>query len=229
MHTTWAKWRGVPGRARGLRAIWLGVSAAVCAMAVGADAQDSRRGAVEHFIGTLIRQTATACPLASPADQAALDQCRTALYGDSALRRGLAPVVLWGRPSPEGRRLKDTNLTQFASDVVAGLYMPLFMLTGEYDVAFDSTERLYRVQAPALFRNALDLGQYPYPFWHDARKWNDYQAANQMTFWVDPKKLRVVTMQFSARDKPDPRLTSASRTPPVFDGKWMWTDANGQS
>jgi len=229
MHTTGAKWRGVPGRARGLRAIWLGVSAAVCAMAVGADAQDSRRGAVEHFIGTLIRQTATACPLASPADQAALDQCRSALYGDSALRRGLAPVVLWGRPNPEGRLLRDTNLTQFAPDVLSGLYMPMFMFTGDCEIGFDATENLFRARAPALFRNALDPGQYPYPFWHDAKKWADYQAANELTFWIDPVKAKIVIIQFSARGKPDPRLSSVPYARPAFDGKWMWTDANGQS
>ena len=73
-------------------------------MGVGVDAQESQRGAVEHFIGTLIRQTATACPLSSPADQAALDRCRAALYGESAFRRGIAPVVLGDRPSPRPRQ-----------------------------------------------------------------------------------------------------------------------------
>lgn len=196
---------------------------------MSADAQESQRGAVEHFFGTLIRQTATACPLTSPADQAALDRCRVTLYGDSAFRRGLAPVVLWGRPSPEGKRLRDTNATQFAPDVMSGLYIPLFMFTGEYEISFDATERLYRARVPALFRNALDPGQYPYPFWHDAKKWADYQAANQVTFWIDPAKIRIVMMQFSAQGKPDPRLTSVPFTPPVFDGKWMWTDAQGQT
>ncbi len=193
-----------------VRLIWLGICVLVCAMAIGADAQDSQRGAVEHFIGTMVRQTATACPLTSPADQAALDLCRAALFGDSSFRRGLAPVVLWGRPSPDGRRLRDTNLTQFAPDVLSGLYMPMFMFTGEYEIGFDPTERLYRARVPALFRNALDPGQYPYPFWHDAKKWADYQAANELTFWIDPAKVKVVIMQFSAKGKPDPKLTSAA-------------------
>src|SRR5713101_5173512 len=108
------------GRARGRHILWLSVGAVVSAMAVGVAAQDSQRGAVEHSIGTLIRQTATVCPLTSPADQGALDRCRAALYGDSAFRRVLAPVVLWGRPNPDGRRLRDTNLTQFAPDVLSG-------------------------------------------------------------------------------------------------------------
>jgi hypothetical protein len=31
-----------------------------------------------------------------------------------------------------GQRLKNTNLTQFAPDVIAGLYLSLFMYSGEY-------------------------------------------------------------------------------------------------
>ena len=203
---------------------------AIAVMVVPASAptaQESQRGAVEHFVGTLVRQTATLCPLASPGDQAALDACRTSLYRDSAFRRGLAPVVLWGRPNPEGRRLRDTTLTQFAPDVLSGLYLPLFMLTGDYEIAFDPTERLYRVRVPALFRNALDPGQYPYPFWHDAKKWADYQAANELTLWIDPAKVRIVAMQFSAQGKPDSRLASLPRVPPPFDGQWTWTDRHG--
>ncbi len=217
------------GRTRACHGLLLGTAVALSALAVGADAQESQRGAVEHFFGTLIRQTATACPLTSPADQTALENCRAALYGDSALRRGLAPVVMWGRPSPEGKRLRDTNATQLAPDVLSGLYLPLFMFTGEYEISFDPTERLYRARVPALFRNALDPGQYPYPFWHDGKKWADYQAANQVTFWIDPTKIRIVMMQLSAQGKPDPRLTSAPHTQPAFDGKWMWTDAQGQT
>src|SRR5438552_16317548 len=184
-----------------VRLIWLGICVLVCAMAIGADAQDAQRGAGERFIGTLVRQTGAACPLTSPADQAALDLCRAALFGDSSFRRGLAPVVLWGGPSPDGRRLRDTNLTQFAPDVLSGLYMPMFMFTGEYEIGFDPTERLYRARVPALFRNALHPGQYPYPFWHDAMKWADYQAANELTIWIDPAKAKIVTMQFAAQGK----------------------------
>jgi hypothetical protein len=199
-------------------------------MAAGAVAQESQRGAVEHFIGTVIRQTATVCPLASPSDHAALDSCRRALYRGSAFRNALAPVVLWGRPSPEGRMLRETNLTQLKPDVMSGLYMPMFMFLGDYEIRFDPTERLYRARIPALFRNALDAGQYPYPFWHNAKKWTDYESANELTFWVDPNQMKITVMQFSARGDPDPRLmTTAPYVRPPFDGKWMWTDTQGQS
>ena len=214
-----------------LRLHWLriGVGAALATAVGAASAQESPRAAVEHLVGTVVRQTAAICPVVSPDDQAALDRCREALYRDSAFRRSLAPIVLWGRPSPDGKRLKETNLTQFASDVLSGLYLPMFMFANDVDVAFDPRERLYRARVPALFRNALDPGQYPYPFWHDAKKWADYQAANEVTLWIDPAKLKVVAMQFSAQGKPDPRLKSLPRTPPAFDGQWMWTDQLGRS
>ena len=211
------------------RRLLFAAGASAFVMVAGATAQESPRGAVEHFIGTVVRQTATVCPLASPSDQAALDSCRRALYRDSAFRNALAPVVLWGRPSPDGRMLRETNLTQFKPDVMSGLYMPMFMFLGEYEVSFDPTERLYRARIPALFRNALDAGQYPYPFWHNAKKWTDYESANELTFWIDPKQMKITVMQFSARGHPDPRLMTAPYVRPPFDGKWMWTDAQGQS
>src|SRR3954454_21643412 len=37
------------------------------------------------------------CPPASASDQPAFDRCRGSLFGDSALRRSLAPRLLWGR------------------------------------------------------------------------------------------------------------------------------------
>src|SRR5207248_8353158 len=68
------------------------------------------------------------CPPASPSDQAAFDRCRHSLFGDSALRRNLASRLLWGRQNQDaGAALKSTNLTQFAPDVIAGLYLSLFM------------------------------------------------------------------------------------------------------
>ena len=39
------------------------------------------------------------------------------------------------------------------------------------------------------------------PLLHDARKWADYEAANELTFWIDPAKVKVVTIQFSARGR----------------------------
>ena len=111
------------------------------------------------------------CPPASPSDQAAFDRCRRSLFGDSALRRSLAPRLLWGRRNQDaGAALTNTNLTQFAPDVIAGLYLSLFMYSGEYSTEYVERERLYLIRLRAGFRNLLPPGQFPYPFWHQEAK-----------------------------------------------------------
>jgi hypothetical protein len=190
-------------------------------------AEDLQR--VERLVATLAQEAATLCPLADPGDQQALDRCRSALFKDSYLKRSLARIIVWGRPSPvPDARLKETTLTQFAPEVLSGLYLPLFMFNGRYRVEYDTTEARYRARLEAVFRNNLKPGQYPYPFWHDAKKWNDYQRANGITLWIDPYMLKISVAQFSRQEGADPRLETASRIPPAFDGNWMWLDDNGE-
>jgi len=182
----------------------------------------------ERLVATLAQEAALLCPLADPADQQALDRCRTSLFKDSYFKRSLARIVLWGRPSPvPNARLKDTTLTQFGAEVLSGLYLPMFMFNGRYRVDYDPTEGRYRARLEGLFRNNLMPGQYPYPFWHDAKKWNDYQRANGITLWIEPHTSKIVVGLFSRQDGADPRLNTPSRIPPAFDGQWMWVDDTG--
>jgi hypothetical protein len=168
------------------------------------------------------------CPPASPSDQAAFDRCRRSLFGDSALRRNLAPRLLWGRRNQDaGAALKDTNLTQFAPDVIAGLYLPLFMFSGEYSTEYVERERLYLIRLRAGFRNLLPPGQFPYPFWHEEAKWGVYQAANSVLLWVNPKTAKIVIGQFTERGSAS-AVVSAQPISPKFDGNWMWMDKEGR-
>src|SRR6266852_7958752 len=190
-------------------------------------AEDMQR--VERLVATIAQEAATLCPLSDPGDQQALDRCRSTLFKDSYFKRCLARIVLWGRPSPApDGRLRDTTLTQFGAEVLSGLYLPLFMFNGQYRVEYDTNEVRYRARLEAVFRNDLMPGQYPYPFWHDAKKWSDYQRANGITFWIDPHTSKIVVGQFSRQEGADPRLKTASRITPAFDGKWMWTDDKGE-
>src|SRR5882724_4222665 len=125
----------------------LGLAVASAAQSVPR-ADDMRR--VERLVATIAQEAATLCPLSDPGDQEALDRCRSALFKDSYLKRSLARIVLWGRPSPVPRaRLKDTTLTQFGGEVLSGLYLPLFMFNGRYRVEYDATEARYRVRLEA--------------------------------------------------------------------------------
>src|SRR6266849_855311 len=190
-------------------------------------AEDMQR--VERLVATIAQEAATLCPLSDPGDQQTLDRCRSALFKDSYFKRCLARIVLWGRPSPapDGRSRHPTR-TQFGAEVLSGLYLPLFMFNGQYRVEYDTNEVRYRARLEAVFRNDLMPGQYPYPFWHDAKKWGDYQRANGITLWIDPYTSKIVVGQFSREEGADPRLETAARTPPAFDGKWMWLDDNGE-
>src|SRR5438132_7496145 len=70
---------------------------------------------VERMAAELALELQRVCPPASPADQAAFDRCRRSLFGDSALRRSLAPRLLWGRRNQDaGAGSKDPNPTQLA-------------------------------------------------------------------------------------------------------------------
>src|SRR5437660_11440078 len=168
------------------------------------------------------------CPPTAPSDQAAFDQCRRSLFGDSVLRRSLAPRLLWGRRNQDsGAALKDTNLTQFAPDVFAGLYLSLFMFSGEHSVEYVQRERLYLIRLQSAFRNRLPPGQFPYPFWHDEAKWGVYQATNCILLWVNPKTARIVIGQFTERGEGS-AVVATQPLNPKFDGNWMWMDKEGR-
>ena len=183
---------------------------------------------VERMASEVALELQRVCPPASPSDQVAFDKCRRSLFGDSALRRSLAPRLLWGRRHQDaGAMLKDTNLTQFAPDVIAGLYLSLFMFSGEHTLEYVDRERMYLIRLQAGFRNRLAPGQFPYPFWHDEAKWGVYQAANLVLLWVDPKAAKIVIGQFTERGSGS-AVVSTEPVKPKFDGKWMWVDKDGR-
>lgn len=195
-----------------------------------AQPSDDAKARIEAKISKLAADLSAHCPLAAPDDQAAFDRCRFALFRDAELRAALGDVLLWGRPDPNpDAKLKDTTLTQFAPEIWAGLYAPLFMFDGSWTVTYHPGEKLYRAQIGALFRNALVPGEYPYPFWHNAKKWNDYQGANAIVFWARPGSGAFVAGQFFNTGVEVAKLKAAPHAPPVFDGNWMWTDAAGKT
>jgi hypothetical protein len=192
-------------------------------------AQTNAGARVERVAAGLARELAAHCPVAAPGSQAAFDVCRKGLFQDSLLRRSLSDYVLWGRQRDPSAALKDTSLTQFAPDVLAGLYLPLFMFNGQYDVSFVESEGLYRIRLQTAFRNRLTPGQFPYPFWHDAQKWAMYQQANQVLLWWDPEKDLVKMAQFSVFGTHASLIAVDPVKAPAFDGQWMWTDAQGRT
>jgi hypothetical protein len=194
-------------------------------------------GRVSLLASALAKEWSESCPMAGPADRAALERCRAALYrSSSALRRSLPDYVLWGRINDPQLALRDSTLTQFGRDVFTFAYAPLFMFSGKHEIMFDKREKLYRVEFVVAFRNRLLPGEFPYPFWHDEKKWSTYQGANRMTLWVgyddQAGTERIKAMQFSMLGQNHPGVPAPIPLP-VFDkethGKWMWTDAEGRT
>jgi hypothetical protein len=183
---------------------------------------------VELMASEVALELQRVCPPASPSDQVAFDECRRSLFGDSVLRRSLAPRLLWGRRHQHaGAMLKETNLTQFAPDVIAGLYLSLFMFSGEHTLEYVDRERMFLIRLRVGFRNRLAPGEFPYPFWHDEAKWGVYQAANSVLLWVNPKTAKIVIGQFTERGSGS-AVVSTDPITHKFDGKWMWMDKDGR-
>lgn len=170
------------------------------------------------------------CPLAPAGDTAAYNACRQGLFGDSALRSHLPPVLIWGRQSKApGATLRQTSLTQFAPDVWTSLYAPLFMFNGRHTVEWVPEEKLFLVRLETAFRNRLAPGQFPYPFWHDEAKWSMYENANGFMLWMAPDTGKIRAAQFTDR-APNAMLQSVQPVQHAkYEGPWLWTDEKGNT
>ncbi|WP_139826421.1 hypothetical protein [Derxia lacustris] len=174
-------------------------------------------------------ELAERCPLAAPSDAAALDACRQAMFHGSALRNALAADIAWGRDGKfPTSPLAATGLTRFSPDALAGMYLPLFMFNGRWSVDYVPEEGRARLRLEAAFRNRLAPGEFPYPFWHDPAKWSAYENTHAIVLWWAPDGASFDVGQFSWRG---PLAAGAHIDPlptPAFDGRWMWTDAQGR-
>ena len=64
----------------------------------------------------------------------------------------------------------------------------------------------------------LDAGDYPYPFWHAAKKWNAYHTCADLVFVF--KNQQIVGALRSAETKAEPVAIRKVK----WDKKWSWTD-----
>ena len=106
------------------------------------------------------------------------------------------------------------------------MYLSLFTFTGRQSVDKETREHIKVIHIEAYFRNAVPPGEYPYPFWHSADKWNAYETANELKFYLTPAgQVFVVTRSQGGSEAARGPYTHV--TPPAFDGHWQWTDSWG--
>ncbi len=184
---------------------------------------------IERDVGRVAAHLASICPPADAASQTAFDACRKGMFASTQVHNTLSSFTLWGRQKDPSILLKEASLTQLAPDALAGMYMPLFMFDGSYTVSYSEQNGLYLARLGVGFRNRLQPGQFPYPFWHESNKWSTYQNAKAMLFWIDPKSKKARAVQFTQFGEGDPVQPVVLTTPPAFEDKWLWTDAQGKT
>ncbi len=182
----------------------------------------------EYVGGEMIREAAAACPLVETPTSADFDSCRAALFKSKYLQENFRDFILWGGGTP-GTAVEHLSLTQFGSQVWQGLYMSLFMYTGNYKTEHLEDQNRILVRAEAVFRDEMKPGEYPYPFWHEASKWDAYLKATEMVFTMDIKDARVISIQRSPHGVRNEKIHLAKAPPPrkFKKDEWMWRDDKG--
>jgi hypothetical protein len=161
-----------------------------------------------------------ACPAADPADVGARDAAAARLARCTALLDATGERVLWGGfDAAKGCDLDHYDLTEFSPFVWAKIYLSTFTFAGPHSVRQEG--RYTALEVPARFRGGLDPGDYPYPFWHSAQKWQAYVDTRSVVFVFDRERL------VGALRKADPGSDTATATARPWDGHWRWADAEG--
>lgn len=205
-------------------AIKLIVAATVLVPSISAQAGLSRP-ALEEMAAKLATDLARACPQVSYDDNAAFKACSTALSQATFLP--FAPDVLWGGDQAS-QPIKKRHLTHFNPKVIQSLYLPLMTFTGKWTISHDDRENLDIIRVEAFFRNNLPAGQYPYPFWHSADKWNAYETMNQVNFYLNEKgEIFVGTRGDAGSNAAKGHYTHVAHDP-FQQGRWQWTDESGK-
>jgi hypothetical protein len=161
-----------------------------------------------------------ACPPADPGDEKARDQSADGLAHFTLLRDSLSDPIYWGgHTAGAGYAPADSQTTLFNPFVWRRMYLSLFMFPGQYRV--ESSPPYTILHLPYQFRNQLDIGAYPYPFWHSKKKWDSYQLATELLLVFEKDKI-IAAYRSEQQDPARPYL------PRVWDGQWHWTDAAGR-
>lgn len=183
------------------------------------------RQALEEMAAQLATALARVCPQASYGDTAAFKACSAALSQANVVP--LAPDVLWGGDQAS-MRIKKRHLTHFNPKVFQSMYLPLMTFTGKWTIAHDDRENLDIIKVESYFRNELPAGEYPYPFWHSANKWNAYEAMNQVNFYLNEKgKIFVVTRGDGGSNANKGQYARVQHAPFEKD-RWVWNDESGK-
>jgi hypothetical protein len=160
-----------------------------------------------------------ACPVTPRDDAVGREQCASALGQSALLRQSLRDGFLWGSQKRDANDYSFRGTTKFNTFVWRKMYLSLLMFPGSYSVEHVGQQTILRM--PFLFRNDLDMGEYPYPFWHSKEKWDSWQHAKELLFVIENGSVKGALRSFEADPAKQP---SVSRE---WDGQWQWKSGDG--
>jgi hypothetical protein len=166
----------------------------------------------------LAHQIELACPVGATDVVAARDRCSAALgkvtlLDDATINR----TILWGGHGPKDYVPAHNPLTTLDALVWRKLYLSLFEFSGKDSVEIlPDDSRLLLLDARL---RALPDSEYPYPFWHSANKWHDYQQTTQVALLFKGGKLLAGYRDALSKDR--------KTTDHTWSGFWT-TDDQGQ-
>jgi hypothetical protein len=172
--------------------------------------------AVAHQVAAALT---AACPEAPPSDEGARALCAARLSDDKALSAVMREPFLWGgQKAGTSYHPEESNMNRFNVLVWRRMYLSLMMFTGE--ATFEKTaDGLTVVHLPVRFRNELEPGSYPYPFWHSAKKWDSYQLSREVLLIIEGGKW-VAAMRGAEQDASRPRVAH------TWSGLWHWQEGD---
>jgi hypothetical protein len=184
--------------------------------------QPGFRGTDAELADQLGKALAEACPMAAADDEDARSTCAQKLTDLSLMRENAGDPFLWGQQEDGGAPMLQDNVTRFAPLVYRRLYLSLYMFPAEHQVEQLSDGRTL-LHVAARFRNKLDMGSYPYPFWHRPGKWFAYQSAQELLFVVDHGKVAGAVRSYAGTEG---RFKTPADRPEVvheWGGQWSWS------
>ncbi len=164
-----------------------------------------------------------ACPMADPGNEHARVACSAKLTDFTLLRDTMAEPFMWGgQRAGKGYRLSDSDTTRFNALVWRRMYLSLFMFTGQ--VRTETVGDFTVIHLPYAFRNKLDPGSFPYPFWHSKTKWDSWQLSPELILVMEKGKITGALRSAERDEARRPNYVERA-----WDGAWRWqTDGKEQ-
>lgn len=192
------------------------ITAAASLAQAGVSAKAADNDADIRAIGEAIVR---ACPASGAAQGvSARDACADRLGKMAQLADAMpSEAILWGGTAHASFNPTTDKLTRLDAFVWRKLYLSLFSFSRYSLETLPNGDRLLRIDARI---RPIAPEEYPYPFWHSAAKWQDYQQSRQVGLLFRGNQLIAGYRNAEL----DPTIAF---TPKTWDGKWTW-DVNGQ-